>query len=132
MSYADRPTLVTFSLRTADMAGVPADNADLFAMLISAGREVEIQSMKAVVRLAGAASSFIELCKEDNTVIAKVPVSSAANVGSFKSDGTTAQTYPQTIAAQSTTADKQLKLRVDGTLDATTDVDIQFVVTGMK
>jgi len=114
------------------MAGVPADDADLFAILIAPGREVEIQSFNAVVRLAGAASSFIELCKEDDTVIAKVPVSATGNVSSVQSDGTTAQTYPQRIAPQSATLLKQLKFKVGGTLDATTDVDLQFVVTNMK
>ncbi len=131
MGYADRPQLVTFDFKTADMAGAVVDNTDLFAIVIPAGKEVEIQSMAAYVRLASDGADFVELCKEDNTVIAKVSLASTGAKSALQTDGTTAQTFPQKVAPQSTTAAKVLKLRTDGATDTSTDVTVQFVITGL-
>lgn len=131
MSYTDAPKLITFNVNTADSAGAIADNTDVFSLVIPANREVEIQGMNAHVRAASDGADFIELCKEDSTVICKVSLVSTGSKAAVNSDGTTATTFPQRIAPQSTTALKVLKLRTDGATDTSTDVTVQFWVTGI-
>lgn len=131
MAYADRPQLVTFNLTTADLNAAPGDNVDLFALVIPANREVEIQDLRAYVALASDGADFIELVKEDDTVISKVALQTTGAKRGVASDGTTATTWPQRIAPQSTTAAKVLKLRTDGATDATTAVTVQFLITGL-
>ena len=130
--YTDLRQTFSFDLKTADMAATPADDADLFQILITANREIEVQGFLASVRLPGAASSFLELVKDDNTVICKASTASAGFKSAVASDGTTATTFPQRVSPQSTSATSSLKIKVDGTLDATTDVTIQVTVSGLN
>ena len=121
MSYADKIRVASFDLKTADMAGTPADNADLFAILIPANREVEIYGFQGLVRLAGAASSKMELCDASSNLLAAISV---ASTGVQKD---TTRTFP--IRYKAGTSDTYLKLRVDGTLDATTDVTFEVLLS---
>lgn len=130
--YSDQRAVLCFDLKTADMAGTPADNTDLFSFIVPAGKEIEIQGFRADVRLAGAASSTIELVKNDNTVLCEVKVSSTGMVSAVNAGTSTATTFPIRVAPQSTTVLKNLKLRVNGTLDATTDVGFQIHVSGLS
>ena len=131
MSYTDKIAVISFDLKTADMAAAPGDNVDLFSIIIPANRETEIQGMRADVRLASDGADFIELVKSDNTVISKIALVSTGQKSGVNSDGTTATTFPQRIAPQSTTVASVLKLRTDGALDATTDVTVQIHISGL-
>ena len=129
--YTDKIAVISFDLKTADMAAPPGDNTDLFSILIPTSREIEVQAMRAHVRLASDGADFIELVKENNTVITKVALVATGKVSGVNSDGTTATTFPQRVAAQSTTAVSLLKLRTDGALDATTEVTVQVHLSGL-
>lgn len=119
MSYAYKRRVATFDLKTADMAGAPADNTDLFSIIIPAGREIEIYAFKADIRLAAGASSTLELCDASNNVLAQVATSATGIV----SDTTT--TFPVRFRNSSTSAATKLKLRVNGTFDTTTDATFE-------
>ena len=131
MAYADKPKTFSFDMKTADMAAAPGDNVDLFSIVIPANREVEIQGMNASVRLASDGADFIELVKDDNTVICKVALQTTGLKAAVNSDGSTATTFPQRVAPQSTSALSSLKFRTDGALDATTDVTVQVDISGL-
>jgi hypothetical protein len=132
MSYTHGKETFSFDIKTADMAGAISDNTDLFSIIIPANREIQVQNMNADVRLASDGADFIELCKEDNTVIAKVALQTTGLKSAVQSDGSTAQTFPQTVAPQSTTALSKLKLRSDGATDTSTDVTIQVEISGRR
>lgn len=132
MGYQNKQIL-TFDLKTADMAGAVADNTDLFHIVIPAAREVEILGMNAYVRLASdTATDSIELCLEDSTVKCQVVIGATGAVGAKSvSDQAVAATFPIRIAPQSTTALKTLKLRSNGATDVTTDVTVQIELSGL-
>lgn len=131
MSYTDRRQFFSFHMNTADMAAAAGDGEDLFFIIIPAGREVEVQSMRAYVAAASDGADFIELCKEDDTVICKVALASTGAKSAVNSDGTTATTFPQRVAPQSATAAKVLKLKMDGASDITTEVTVQVEISGL-
>lgn len=130
MSYADQSRIFSFDIKTADMAGAIANDTDLFSILIPAGREVEVQGMYAHVRAASDGADFIELVKEDNTVICKVPLQNTGKVEAVDGSGADIS-FPQRVAPQSSSALSLLKLRSDGATDATTDATIQVHISGL-
>ena len=131
MSYSERAQFILFNFNTADAVGAIADNTDIFHIVVPAGREVEIQDMRAFVRDASDGADFIELCQEDNTVIAKVALQTTGAKSALQTDGVTAQTFPQRVAPQSLTAAKVLKLRTDGATDTSTFATIQVRISGL-
>lgn len=118
--YSGQRRVATFDLKTADMAssGGYADNTDLFSIIVPANREISIYALKADVRLAGGAGSKIELVDSSNTVLASVATSATGIVTDSTSD------FPLTFTNDTTSATK-LKLRVDGSLDSTTDLTVE-------
>lgn len=139
MSYSDQRMIFSFLIDTKardgqnDMspANGIADNTDLHAFVIPAGKEVEIQNLLGYV-FAADADAFIELVKEDNTVISKLSCVATGAVAGLNSDGTTATTFPQRIAPQSTSALKVLKLRSDQALDVDTKISVQVHISGLS
>lgn len=129
--YADKPKAFSFNVNTADSAAVIANDTDLFNIIIPANREVEVQGLNGSVRAASDGADFIELVKDDNTVIAKIALQTTGLKSAVQSDGTTAATFPQRVAPQSTTALSSLKLRSDGATDTSTDVTIQVLISGL-
>lgn len=107
------------------------DNTDLDAIVVPAGREVEIQDMRGYVFAAGPASSKIELCKEDSTILCRLDISSTGHVAAIQAASSSAQTFPITVAPQSTSASKLLKLRTDQDTDTDTKVAIDVLVSGL-
>ena len=131
MSYADKMVVVNHFIKTADMAAAPSDNDDLFHIMVPAGREVEIQAVLGYVAAASDGADFVELVKEDNTVLCKIALQTTGKKAAVNSDGSTATTFPVRVAPQSDTATSLLKLRCDGTLDATTTANIQVHISGL-
>lgn len=131
MSYADKPKSFSFNVNTADSAALIADNTDIFNIIIPANREIEIQGMTAAVRQASSTDDFIELVKDDNTVLCKIPLVATGLVSAVAADGTTASTFPIRVAFQSATALSSLKLRTDGATDVTTEVTVQVEISGL-
>lgn len=107
----------TALLETTGSAGVPADNTDLFSIIIPDYSEVQIYSMRAHVRAAGGASSKIELVDSANAILASVAVDATGVVEASQA--------PVTYTNNSSSA-TYLKLRVDGSLDATTSFTIEI------
>lgn len=131
MSYTDKPQTFTFNVNTADSAGAIADNTDVFNIVIPAGREIEIQNLTGFVRAASDGSDFIELCKDDNTVLCKIALASTGAKSAVLSDGTTSATFPIRVAPQSSSALTTVKLRSDGATDTTTDVTVHISISGL-
>lgn len=132
MSYTQRPQVISFDIKSADLADTTInDNTDLFSILIPANKEVQIQALYGHVRAASDGADFIELVKEDDTLISKIALQTTGKKSGVASDGSTATTFPQTIAPQSTSALSVLKLRTDGATDATTDATIQIHISGL-
>lgn len=129
--YPDKPKAFSFNVNTADSAGAIADNTDLFNIVIPANREIEIQAVHGAVRAASDGADFIEVVKDDNTVLCKIALASTGLKSAVNSDGTTATTFPIRVAPQSTTALSSLKLRSDGATDTSTDVTIQVTISGL-
>lgn len=130
--YPDRRSIFTFDIKTADMAGAPADNTDLFSILVPKGLEVEIQGFAAHVRLASDdLTDSIELVKEDNTILAVCLVGATGKISAKNATSTGAAVFPIRVAPQSTTGLSLLKLRTNGALDATTDATFQVSISGM-
>jgi hypothetical protein len=135
MAYTEK-RLVTFTINSADSAAVLADDADVFALVIPAGREVEIHGMKAyVINASDTSTDSIELVKEDNTVLAQCFLNATGAV-SAKAAGAiyTASnlSFPVRVAPQSATVDKAIKLRINGATDATTLFTVQFFISGLE
>lgn len=131
MGYADKRQLISLSINTADEAAAGQDNDDIHAIVVPAGREVEIQSMNAYVHDASDGADFIELVKEDNTVLCKIALQTTGAKAAVLSDGTTAATFPIRVAPQAATGLKILKLRLDGTTDTSSKVSVQVEITGL-
>jgi len=131
MAYADKPKVFSFNVNTADSVGAIADNTDLFNIIIPANRQIEIQAVHGAVRAASDGADFIELVKDDNTVLCKIPLQTTGLKSAVNSDGSTATTFPIRVTPQSTTALSSLKLRTDGATDTSTDVTIQVTVSGL-
>ena len=134
MSYADKRQLVTwnFDSTLAGAGGVAyADNADLSAIVVPIGREVEIQSMNGYVITASDGADFIELVKEDDTVLCKIALQTTGAKAAVLADGSTPATFPIRVAAQSVSALKVIKLKADGATDTSTSGTIQFEITGL-
>lgn len=131
MGYADKPKAFSFNVNTADSAGAIADNTDLYNIIIPANTEIEVLNMLGSVRAASDGADFIELVKDDNTVICKIALQTTGLKSAVQSDGSTAATFPQRVAPQSTTALSSLKLRSDGATDTSTDVTIQVFISGL-
>ncbi len=123
--------IFNFTIDSVANGGLFADNADVAHILIPAKREVSVKRMSAYVSAASDGADFLELVKEDNTVICKVALQTTGHKSAVASDGTTATTFPQRVAAQSTTAQSLLKLRLDGATDAVTTVSVQIEITGL-
>lgn len=130
MSFTDQREVFHKTFVTADLAAAIADNTDLAVFTIPANKEIEIQNVVGYVSLASDGADFIELVKEDNTVLCKIALVSTGKKTALLADGTTAATFPIRVAPQSTTVASLLKLRADGATDATTTVDIQVHVSG--
>lgn len=137
--YTDKRQIFSFLIDTKardgqnDMtpANGIADNTDLHAFIIPANCEIEIQGLYGYVFAADADAS-IELVKEDNTLISKLVLAATGAVSGKAANGTTATTFPQRIAPQSTSALKVLKLRTDGDLDVDTKVSVQVHISGLS
>lgn len=130
--YTDKPAVFNFRFVSADAAAVFADNSDIAHIMIPANCEVEVQNVMGYVAAASDGADFIELVKEDDTVICKIALQTTGHKSAVNSDGSTATTFPQRVAPQSTTLPKLLKLRMDGASDATTDVSIQVHLSGLR
>lgn len=132
MSYTQRPQIFSFDLKSADLADTTVnDNTDLFSIMIPAGREVQIQALYGHVRAASDGADFIELVKEDDTLISKIALQTTGKKSGVAANGSTATTFPQVVVPQSTSAVSLLKLRTDGATDASTDVTIQIHISGL-
>lgn len=131
MAYADKPKVFSYNTNTADSAGAIADNTDVFNIIIPANREIEIQGLNAAVRAASDGADFIELVKDDNTVLCKVALQTTGLKSAVLADGTTAATFPIRVPPQSTSALSSLKLRSDGATDTSTDVTVQVLISGL-
>lgn len=116
MAYADKRRVANFDIKVADMASAPADNTDLFSILIPAGREVEVYAFKADVRVASGSGDTMELCLADNTVLATVDLATAGIVSS-------AATFPLRVAPLASAT--KLKLRTNGAMGATSDITFE-------
>jgi len=127
MTYPYRQAY-TFNTRTG---AVIADNTDIYNLVIPAGKEIEIHDVKAMVRAISGASSFFEICKDDNTVLCKVVTSSTGVKSAVNNDGVTATTFPIRVAPQSTTASTTVKVRTDVATTTSTDVSVQIIVGGL-
>lgn len=138
MSYTDKVQTLRFLVDTAardganDMtpANLVGDNTDLTGVIVPAGREVEIQNMRAYV-FAADADGEIELCKEDSTILCRVLLASTGHVSALQSTGSTAQTFPLRVAPQSTTLPKLIKLRTANALDIDTKALIEVTFSGL-
>lgn len=139
MSYADKRvvmrSLVDSKARDGanDMtpANLIADDTDLDGIIVPAGCEVEIQDMKGYV-FAVDADAYVELCKEDNTILCRISLASTGHVSAVAAASSTAQTFPIRVAPQSTTLPKLLKLRTSAALDADTKAIIQVSISGLS
>lgn len=137
--YTDKPFTLLHMIDTKardganDMtpANLVADNTDLCYFIVPAGREIQIQSMKAYVEAADA-DALIELVKEDNTILCRISLASTGHVSAIQSADSSAQTFPITVAPQSTTLPKLIKLRTANALDADTKAAIQVAVSGLN
>lgn len=107
----------TALLETTGSAGVPADNTDLFSIIVPDYCEFYIYSMRAHVRAAGGASSKIELVDPSDNILASVAVDATGVVSA-------SQTLP-TKYTNNTSSAVALKFRVDGSLDATTSITVE-------
>lgn len=130
--YTDKLAVFDFQLNTADAASAPADNADLAFYMIPANKEIEIQNVMGYVAAASDGADFIELVNESDTVLCKIALQTTGKKSAVASDGSTATTFPIRVAPQSTSAVSLLKLRCDGTLDATTQCAIQVHISGLS
>jgi len=120
----------TYAIAAAAAASA-ADDADLDALIVPANNEFEVHSMRGYV-FAASASSRIELCLEDDTVLCELIVSASGHVSAVNAGTTTPTTFPITVSPQSETLPKLLKLKVQGTLDPVTKVAIDVVLSAMK
>ena len=132
--YTDKPFVFSTLIDTksrADSSSTIADNVDIDYFIVPAGREIQIQNMRAYVEELDA-DAEIELVKEDNTILCRILLAATGHVSALQSTGSTAQTFPITVAPQSATLPKLIKLRTAGALDATTKAMIQVHVSGLN
>lgn len=113
--------VATFDLKTADMASTPADNADLFSIIVPKNRTINIYNLKADVRAAAGSGCTVELTDASNVVLCEVAIDATGIVS-------TADTVPVKFTNTAAT-DTKLKLRVNGSLDTTTDVTFEVHLT---
>lgn len=132
MAYTDRAFIFTFDVRLPDMVGAIADNTDIFNIVIPPNNEVEVQFLRANIRTVAAANTTVELCKDDNTVISEVKTSAAGAVVGVNSGTSTATTFPQRVAPQSTTAYSTLKLRTNVATGTAGIYTIMIGVSGLN
>jgi len=132
MAYTDRLAVFDFQYFSGYTGSVVADNSDLAFFMIPANREIEIQNAMAYVAAASDGADFIELVKEDDTVICKFALQTTGKKAAVDSDGSTATTFPQRIAPQSTSAVSLLKLRLGGAIDTSCQFAVQVHISGLN
>jgi hypothetical protein len=122
---------LNFHLDSVALGGAWADNADLRHIVIPANREVTIERAAAYVAAASDGADFIEVVKEDDTVLFKFSIETTGHKTAVDADGSTATTFPKVVATQSTSAPKLLKLKAGGQSDAATTVTVQLDISGL-
>lgn len=138
MSYTDKVRTLHFLLDSKARDGANdmsptnliGDDTDLDGVIVPAAREVEIQGMKAYVFTADA-DAYVELCKEDNTVLCRISLANTGHVSAIQASSSSAQTFPITVAAQSTTLPKLIKLRTDQAVDTDCKATIEVTFSGL-
>ena len=104
--------------------GAQTDNTDVFSIIVPAGREFQILAFKGWVAGAAGASTSLEITDASHATIH----SEISTVSTGHVQDVTASRFPITIV-NTTASATRLKLRVNGTMGAGTDVNFEVHIT---
>ncbi len=127
--YSDTK-VISFDFKTADLAAVIADEADIASVIIPAGCEVNIEAFYVDVYLASDGADILELVDQSNNVLAQVSLETTG-IKTGVSGAGAALTYPVRLAPQSSSALSKIKLRLEGATDATCSFTAQIHISGL-
>lgn len=127
--YSDTK-VISFDVKTADLAAVIADEADIFSLIIPAGCEVNIEAFYVDVRLASDGADILELVDGSDNVLAQVSLQTTGLKTGVDSSSA-AITYPVRLAPQSASALSKIKLKLEGATDATCEFTAQIHISGL-
>lgn len=118
MAYADK----RFKFIKTVGAAI-ADNTDIAAIIIPAGKEVQIFHLQSYTRTKSpTANAKIELCDASNNILASVSITQ--NNGTLAEASETASN--PVVFTNTSTSDVIIKLRTDQATGAGCDVDVQL------
>ena len=130
MTYSTKKTL-THALELRSPVAAVADNTDIFAFKVPAKREVQLFDFNAVNIQSTSGASFLELVRDDNTIIARVQLQLSGIASAVAATDLTSASLPIRVARLSDTVDRIIKVRTDQSVAQGTVSVVSIVLSGV-